>query len=78
MKNTVDLRAEKKKERQLSTSERSDMNLDLEESIQIDDNYQPKKLIGKGAFGEVVLVYKKELEQYFAMKIIRKTAFTMK
>ena len=30
------------------------------------------KLLGKGAFGKVVLVYNEELKKYFAMKTLKK------
>ena len=36
-------------------------------------NYQTIKIIGKGAFGEVKLVKKKETNKLFAMKTLIKT-----
>ena len=35
-------------------------------------DFQMVKLLGKGAFGKVVLVYNEELKKYFAMKTLKK------
>lgn len=37
------------------------------------DDFEPLKVIGKGSFGEVRLVQKKDIGHVFAMKILRKT-----
>jgi serine/threonine protein kinase len=52
--------------------------LDHEDSCKIEISYFPVKYIGKGAFGEVLLVKNIKTENYYAMKIIRKTLFQKK
>ena len=42
------------------------------------DDFDPLKVIGRGAFGEVRLVQKKDTGQVFAMKILRKSAMVEK
>ncbi|CAI2373711.1 unnamed protein product [Moneuplotes crassus] len=76
LKQTVEPRPSAKKALPTSPKHQSQIPLDMEESCRIENSYTPIKLIGKGAFGEVVLVHKKEADKYFAMKIIRKNLFS--
>lgn len=54
------------------------IDLEHEESCKIENSYTPIKIIGKGAFGEVLLVKNIKDDAYYAMKIIRKTLFQKK
>ena len=62
----------------ISKLKESEIDLKLEESALINVSYQPVKLIGKGAYGEVMLVKQSDTNNYYAMKIICKTRFTKK
>lgn len=42
------------------------------------DDFEPLKIIGKGAFGEVRLVQKKDTGHIYAMKILRKADMLQK
>lgn len=64
--------------RKSSLSRDSAIDLDHEESCKIENSYSPIKIIGKGAFGEVLLVKNIKDDAYYAMKIIRKTLFQKK
>ena len=44
---------------------------DFKSKVTLND-FQIVKLLGKGAFGKVLLVYNEELKKYFAMKTLRK------
>ncbi|CAI2373636.1 unnamed protein product [Moneuplotes crassus] len=75
LKPNVEIRPSRNKLLQKMSLQNSEISLDLEESQTIDNLYTPIKLIGRGAFGEVVLVHNKGVNKYYAMKIIRKTLF---
>jgi serine/threonine protein kinase len=42
------------------------------------DDFEPLKVIGRGAFGEVRLVQKRDTGHVYAMKILRKAAMVEK
>ena len=44
---------------------------DFKSKITLND-FQMIKMLGKGAFGKVLLVYNEELKKYFAMKTLKK------
>ena len=44
---------------------------DFKSKVTLND-FQIVKLLGKGAFGKVLLVYNEELKKYFAMKTLKK------
>ena len=44
---------------------------DFKSKVTLND-FQIIKLLGKGAFGKVLLVYNEELKKYFAMKTLKK------
>lgn len=63
---------EQKRERRLKHAEKETEFLRLKRSRLGVEDFNPLKVIGKGSFGEVRLVQKKDTGHVFAMKILRK------
>jgi len=57
----------------LNHRDSDDIDLEMEQSAMIESSYIPLKCIGKGTFGQVLLVKQRSSGNYYAMKVINKT-----
>ena len=56
-----------------STRANTDLNASIHKSPDVGiDNFTILKVIGRGSFGKVYLVQKKDSLEYFAMKVLKK------